>query len=177
MFADGLWAIKITKLTARAKIFPKDSHRTGPQQIKRFFQLIIRYCRTNINKFHPRYFKFASGQLIKSALARDRTASIMTRVSDGFCIVKITNLVVWTYKFLKIVSRTYSITGLNDFPFSSILCSESFRYSVQNLTKFIFCHITVLLTCNSAFVGPDNFRFCTEKRCMVSKTRSRFGAN
>ena len=39
----------------------------------------------------------------------------MTLVSDGFCAVKITNLVLWTGKFVKIVSRTYSVTGLNDF--------------------------------------------------------------
>ena len=93
----------------------------------------------NTNKFHPWYFKFASGQLNKSALTWDRTASIMTWVSNGYCIVKVTNLVVWTCEFVKIISRIYSVTSSNDF-FHSVAfsCSKRFRYSVQNLTKFKF---------------------------------------
>ena len=55
--------------------------------------------------------KFASGQLSKS----DRTGSIRTGVSDGLCVVTITYPAVWTCKFEKIISGTYSIVGLNDF--------------------------------------------------------------
>ena len=34
---------------------------------------------------------------------------------DGFCVIEVTNLDVWTCKFVKIITRTYSITSLNDF--------------------------------------------------------------
>ena len=97
---------------------------------KDFFQLIINLCRTNTNKFHPRYFKFAFGQF--SAIASINDLNIR-----WLFVVKVTNQVVWTCKFVKTISRTYSITGLNDF-FHSVAfsCSKRFRYSVQNLTKF-----------------------------------------
>ena len=87
---------------------------------KDFFQLIINLCRTKTKKFHPKYFKFASEQLNKFSVS-------VRPYHKHHDLVKVTNLVVWTCKFVKIISRTYSITGLNDFfiqwPFHALYAS------------------------------------------------------
>ena len=57
--------------------------------------------------------QFCTGQMNKSELAWG--PGIITRVSDGLYIAKITNLAVCTCKFEKLISSTYSTTGLNVF--------------------------------------------------------------
>ena len=59
--------------------------------------------------------KFASGQLNKFSVGVRPYREHHDLSIDGFCVVKVTNLDVWTCKFVKRISRTYSITSLNDF--------------------------------------------------------------
>ena len=68
----------------------------------------------------------------------------MSLISDGFCITEVTSLAVWTCKFVKMISRTYSYTGLNDFSLSSIfmpltlplLSSKSAKNSSSSSERF-----------------------------------------
>ena len=63
----------------------------------------------------PKILKFASGQLNKFSVSVRPYREHHDLNINGFCVVKVTNLDVWTCKFMKIISRTYSITSLNDF--------------------------------------------------------------
>ena len=63
----------------------------------------------------PKILKFAFGQLNKFSVSVRPYREHHDLNIDGFCVVKVTNLDVWTCKFVKIISRTYFIITFNDF--------------------------------------------------------------
>ena len=54
MFTDGLWAIKITKLTAGAKKFVNDSHRTGLKHIQKIFPADNKFVSDEYQQISPK---------------------------------------------------------------------------------------------------------------------------
>ena len=59
----------------------------------------------------PKILKFPSGQLNKFSVSVRPYREHHDLNIDGFCVVKVTNLDVRTCKFVKIISRTNSITS------------------------------------------------------------------
>ena len=105
--------------------------------IKDFFQMIINLCRTNTNKFHSRYFKFASGQL-NNVSVRPYCEHHDLNIRWLLCCKSYKPCCMDLYVCEMNFKDLFYYRSKRLFHSLAFSCSKHFRYSVQNLKKFRF---------------------------------------